>query len=129
MPSQLGPGRMAIADRLLGWRARSQAWVGLAGYKAHVFPSVLSPACADPRGVAREPAAWLAGLAVDTDLRWRIAGTGAIDADGPELPSASCSDCRRKRMPLDPRAAVRRQDEGIHRWSKDDTLASATGAR
>ncbi|CKO70204.1 aminopeptidase N [Mycobacterium tuberculosis] len=87
-----------------------------------------------------EPAACgLAGLAVDTDLRWRIvtalATAGAIDADGPETPRIDAEVQR------DPTAAGKRhaaqaraarpqfvvKDEAFTTVVEDDTLANATG--
>ncbi|MCG5432457.1 aminopeptidase N [Mycobacterium sp. MYCO198283] len=80
----------------------------------------------------------LAGLTVDTDLRWRIvtalANAGVIDADGPETPFID-AEARR-----DPTAAGRRQaaaasaarpqqrvkEEAWRRVMEDDTLANVT---
>ncbi|WP_261876251.1 aminopeptidase N [Mycobacterium marinum] len=81
----------------------------------------------------------LAGLEVDTDLRWRIvtalATAGVIDSDGPESP---CIDAEEKR---DPTATGKRssaharaarpqfpvKDRAFTTVVEDDTLANATG--
>jgi aminopeptidase N len=81
----------------------------------------------------------LAGLAVDTDLRWRIvtalARSGVIDADGPETPSIN-AEVRR-----DPTAAGKRhgvqasaarpqlavKERAWTEVTEDDTLANITG--
>ncbi|MEQ0763059.1 ERAP1-like C-terminal domain-containing protein, partial [Mycobacterium tuberculosis] len=104
--------------------------------------SVLSPRHVQTLGalLEGEPAACgLAGLAVDTDLRWRIvtalATAGAIDADGPETPRIDAEVQR------DPTAAGKRhaaqaraarpqfvvKDEAFTTVVEDDTLANATG--
>jgi aminopeptidase N len=80
----------------------------------------------------------LAGVNVDTDLRWRIvsalAGAGAIDADGPETPTIDAEAQR------DPTAAGKRhsaqaaaarpqfdvKDKAFITVVEDDTLANAT---
>ncbi|GAB3016306.1 aminopeptidase N [Mycobacterium bourgelatii] len=80
----------------------------------------------------------LAGLDVDTDLRWRIvialATAGAIDADGPDTPTIDAEVQR------DPTAAGRRhgaqaaaarpqlqvKEEAFTKVVEDDTLANAT---
>ncbi|HTQ20190.1 aminopeptidase N [Mycobacterium sp.] len=81
----------------------------------------------------------LAGVEVDTDLRWRIvtalATAGAIDADGPESPTIDAEVQR------DPTAAGKRhgaqaaaarpqfdvKDEAFTTVVEDDTLANAAG--
>lgn len=86
-----------------------------------------------------EPAAVnLAGLVIDTDLRWRIvtalAGAGAIDADGPETPfidaeAASDPTAAGKRNAA--AAAAARPQKAVKEaaWQQvieDDTLANIT---
>ena len=81
----------------------------------------------------------LAGVQVDTDLRWRIvtalAAAGAIDADGPETPRIDAE------MQRDPTAAGKRhgaqasaarpqfdvKNEAFSTVVEDDTLANAAG--
>ena len=81
----------------------------------------------------------LAGLAVDTDLRWRIvialATAGAIDAEGPQTPRIDAE------MQRDPTAAGKRhgaqaaaarpqfgvKDEAFSTVVEDDTLPNITG--
>ncbi|OBA78484.1 aminopeptidase N [Mycobacterium sp. 1164966.3] len=88
---------------------------------------------ADPAGLG------LAGLEVDTDLRWRIvtalATAGAIDADGPESPRIDAE------IERDPTAAGKRhgaqasaarpqfgvKEEAFTTVVEDDTLANAAG--
>ncbi len=81
----------------------------------------------------------LAGLEVDTDLRWRIvtalAGAGAIDAAGPEAPRIDAEEQRDptaagKRHSAQARAARPQFDVKDHAFTtvvEDDTLANATG--
>ncbi len=96
MPSPAGPGSGDGRSSPTGcwsWRAKPSlgriiSWP----ISTRCVRRCCPPACADPRALLEgEPAACgLAGLAVDTDLRWRIvtalATAGAIDADGPETP-------------------------------------------
>ncbi len=104
--------------------------------------SVLSPRHVQTLGalLEGEPAACgLAGLAVDTDLRWRIvtalATAGAIDAGRAgdtenRRRGAARPDCAGKRHAAQARAARPQfvvKDEAFTTVVEDDTLANATG--
>jgi aminopeptidase N len=86
-----------------------------------------------------DPAALdLAGLSIDTDLRWRIvtalAAAGEIDADGPATPFIDAEACAPKRLPAAvgsrwtsaarPQAAVK--ESAWQTVTEDDTLANIT---
>lgn len=135
-----------------GWPAFGDALLDLARESAPgsdhqlAFVNALCASVLSPNHVAvlstlldNEPAAVnLEGLAVDTDLRWRIvtalAAAGEIDADGPETPFIDAEAER------DPTAAGRRhaaaaaaarpqpavKEAAWQRAIEDDTLANIT---
>ena len=100
---------------------------------------LLGAQTADPASAADPAELGLAGLEVDTDLRWRIiialATAGAIDADGPQSPRIDVEAQR------DPTAAGKRhsaqaraarpqfdcKEQAFTTVVEDDTLANATG--
>jgi aminopeptidase N len=99
--------------------------------QVEVLAGLLGPDLSDPAELG------LAGLEVDTDLRWRIvtalATAGAIDADGPDAPKIDAEEQR------DPTAAGKRhsaqaraarpqfdvKDSAFTTVVEDDTLANA----
>ncbi|TGD85106.1 aminopeptidase N [Mycolicibacterium sp. CH28] len=138
--------------RNIGWPAFADRLLDLAGESEPgsdhqlAFVNALCTSVLSPNHVAvlatlldNEPAAVnLAGLVVDTDLRWRIvtalAASGDIDGDGPESPFIDAEAQR------DPTAAGRRnaaaaaaarpqatvKEQAWQQVVEDDTLANAT---
>jgi aminopeptidase N len=136
-------GWSAYADRLLELaRAAQPGSDHQLAYLNALCSSVLSPRHVETLAALldSDPAgSGLAGVQVDTDLRWRIvtalATAGAIDADGPESPTIDAEAQR------DPTAAGKRhaaqaaaarpqfgvKDTTFTTVVEDDTLANAAG--